>query len=153
GPHNQRNHDKTQGQASSVSREAFEAQNYQAIHHDAPGDRRNTVEHVSEETENGIDSRGPVLSEINSTQHADRNSNYAGNSEQFERTDDCIRHSATRGSHRCRQFGEEGPVHRTSAVDKKVKKHKTERRDHKSRRNEGNYRGQRAFESAPRMVV
>src|SRR5436190_6677424 len=98
GAQNKRNHDQSQGEPTGVRRKAFEPQHDQTIDDDTPGDRRNAVQNVGKEAQNRIEPGPAVFRQVNSPQNTDRYSDDPGKSKQFQRADDCVRHSAAKRS-------------------------------------------------------
>src|SRR5205823_4241759 len=81
------------------------------------------------------------------------NTDQCGKTKEFERSDNCVRHSATGDANRFWQLSEERPVDRACAATNQIKKNQHQRCDYQQGADKTNPRRDRAFCFSPETFV
>ena len=90
----QRNHHEAQRDTARIGRETFHRHNDQGIRHDAPDNRRHTVEHVGAKPNPPVRPLAAVFGQVHASEHADGHTDQRSQPEQRQRPGNRIGHPA-----------------------------------------------------------
>src|SRR5208337_4839351 len=111
------NHHDGQRYSPSQGREMFLIKNHNGVGHNSDHDRRHTIQYISSKANPIAETVASKLRQVDASPNAQRNPYDAGQTQDEDRSDNRIRHSAASLAHRLWSLGEKGPIDRSHTAE------------------------------------